>query len=192
MTNYKLRSKKIKIILIALALFFISKVYAEPVYYSFGVNKVQGEAWEKGIIDTRQVIKSDQIGEAGEVELLVPEDGYYQLYIHLYHEWEKYCPYLFFNAIDSKSHREQGYIYSEYRWYLSPGQGRWEFRAPSAAPLWYFHKGLIQLKFWLESKDTCWNQVDVPAEAFVAIDQFILIPVVGKDKKSSYHPKNVE
>ena len=192
MTNYKLKSKKIKIVILALIFVFIPKVYSEPLYYSWGVDTVEAENWKNDVIDGREVIKTDQIEKFAEVRIAVPETGDYQLYIHLYHQWQNHCPYLFFEAVDSYDQNYKSYIFSEHRWYLKPGQGRWEFRTPSATPFWHLNKGELKLKFWLEAKDNCWQQNDVEVESFVAIDKFILIPVNVKENKFSYHPKDLE
>ncbi len=165
---------------------FSSVCYTENSYYSVAAIDALG-GWRKDKIDDKDVILTDKADTKGYIELEVPEDGFYQLYVSLYHSWRKYCPFLYFEVIDSKGKFYSSYIFSEPRWYLERGRGRWEFRSPTACPFLYLAKGKLKIKFWPESKKSCWDQKEAPMEGEVAIDKFVLIRV---DKEKMIH-KNI-
>ena len=142
-------------------------------------------SWEHEQLDKREVISTDQAKNAATVLIDVPNDGNYQLLVSLYHNWREYCPFLYFKAKDSQGFIFSDYIFSESRFYMPIGKGRWEYRSPSASPYWYLHKGRAKIKFWVESKNDCWEGRDMPMEAKVYIDKFLLILL---DEEQMMHP----
>ncbi|MFH2136960.1 MAG: hypothetical protein ABII88_00440 [Candidatus Omnitrophota bacterium] len=163
------------IIALFLVLLAVSGTLAEPQSYSFAAIKANG-AWDKAKIDDREAIITDKAKANAYIKIEVPQDGIYQLYIGLYHNWRKFCPYLYVEAVDSNRKKFSGYVYSEPRWYMEKGQGRWEFRSPSATPFWRLTKGEMKIKFWLVAMNSCWEHKEVEVEDLVAVDEFVLIP----------------
>ena len=140
----------------------------------------QGE-WVHGQLEGRDVISTDEEKNVATVYIDIPQSGHYQFMVSLYHRWVKYCPFLYFKVIDSKGSSFSDYTFSEARFYLNPGQGRWEYRSPSASPFWYLSQGRAKIKFWIEAKNDCWEQKTVSMEENIFIDKFILIEVdMGK------------
>ncbi|MBU1044849.1 MAG: hypothetical protein KJ915_10690 [Candidatus Omnitrophica bacterium] len=166
-----------KIIIICgfvLVLFSGKALKAEQDSYNFPVENCSGN-WDKQTIEGKKVISTNVSGKIAQIDLIVPEDGYYQLYISLYHCWQEFTPFVFFKAKDIKGKRFEANVFSEPRWYLDPGQGRWEYRCISGNPYWQLSKGILSVKFWIGSRLSCWeddNQTSV--ESFIAIDCFIL------------------
>lgn len=168
-------------------IYFLRFSLAAAMEQSFSTVDATG-SWQKGQIGNKYVILTDMANSVEHIDIHVPEDGFYQLYISLHHNWKKYCPFLYIEAVDSKRKKYCGYIFSEPRWYMKSKAGRWEMRSPSAGPFWYLHKGRLKLKFWLESKSSPWERKDSPMEAQVAIHNFILLRI----NKSKMEQENTD
>ncbi|MCP4649211.1 MAG: hypothetical protein GY853_03900 [PVC group bacterium] len=169
------------IIFLILICVFANIVFADQDYYSFSAISAKG--WEREVIDSKEVITVDSSLETGYIDLDVPQDGNYQLYISLFHEWREYTPFIYFEVVDCKKKRYSGYLFSEPRWYFLPGEGRWEIRASSADPFWFLHKGKLKVKFWVGARNSCWDNKETGIEGKVAIDRFMLIPVNMHNKE---------
>ncbi|MBU4478025.1 MAG: hypothetical protein KKH34_02910 [Candidatus Omnitrophica bacterium] len=156
-------------------------VFAGQSYYVYSAQDTCG-AWQKGKIGEKETIFTDRADVYEYMELEVPESGYYQVYLSLYHNWRKCCPFLYCKLIDSKGKSYLNYVFSEPRWYLEEGQGRWEYRCLSAEPYWYLHKGNVKIKFWVQAKKSCWEREDVLMPSSLAVGEFVLIPVDTEEK----------
>ena len=161
-------------------------LHAEQSFYSFPATDAKG-SWQIGKIGDKNVILTEKANEKGYITIDVPKDGYYQLYISLYHSWRKYCPFLYIDVVDSKGKHYSNYTFSEPRWYLEAGKGRWEFRSPSAFPFWHLHEGKLKMEFWLVSKNSPWVLRRASVEGEVAIGKFVLIPI-EKNKMIQMNP----
>ncbi|MFH1061646.1 MAG: hypothetical protein V1747_02010 [Candidatus Omnitrophota bacterium] len=151
-------------------------VYAAEQPLTFLIKNSTGD-WEKVLLDDRQAIATDKSNAVQTLNIDIPEDGYYQLYISLYHQWRKYCPFIYIKLTDAQGKHYYNYVFSEQRWYLPHGQGRWEYRSPSAEPFWKLRKGKAKIRFWADSKNSCWEQKTMKMEGKIFIDKFILIEV---------------
>jgi len=173
--NYQIIFKNIVLIIIV-ASCFSADVKAQEMMYSFDIKDAQG-SWEHAKLDARDVISTIKAKNIATVYIYVPKSGNYQLMVSLYHRWRKYCPFLYFKVKDSRGRFFSDYIFSENRFYMPAGKGRWEYRSPSASPYWYLNEGLAKVKFWVEAKNNCWEGKDVPMEGKIFIDKFVLISV---------------
>lgn len=174
--------KSILIIICIISVSFDAKAQEMP--YSFDLKDAQG-GWTHAQIEGRDVILTDKAQNIATVYIDIPRSGYYQFMVSLYHRWRKYCPFLYFKIIDSRGSSFLDYTFSETRLYLKPGQGRWEYRSPSASPFWYLHKGRAKIKFWAEAKNDCWEGKDTFMEAALFIEKIVLLPVNKKLMKQS-------
>ncbi len=156
-------------------------VFAGQPYYDYSVNKAWGE-WQKGRAGEKETIFTDKADVYEYMELEVPHSGYYQVYLSLYHNWREYCPFLYCKLIDCKGKTYLNYVFSEPRWYLPAGQGRWEYRCLNAEPYWYLHKGKLKISLWAQAKKSCWEVEDVSMPSSLAIGGFVLIPVDTKKR----------
>jgi len=173
--NYRIIFKLI-ILSILLVLCSSLNIEAQNATYHFDLNGAQGQ-WEHVQLDGRDVICTDTKNKTASLNIDIPEAGCYQLMVSLYHEWRKYCPFLYFKVTDSKGSSFSDYTFSEQRFYLEPGKGRWEYRCPSASPFWYLAKGEAKVKFWVEAKNDCWEGKDVPMEGKIFVEKLVLILV---------------
>jgi len=164
------------ILFVISAICFSVNAIAEENIYSFDLEDTQG-SWIRSQLDTRDVISTDKAENIATVYINVPQNGYYQFMVSLYHRWRESCPFLYFKIIDSKGTRFSDYTFSENRLYLKPGIGRWEYRCPSASPFWYLHAGEAKVKFWADAKNNCWEGRTVPMEGEIFVEKFVLITV---------------
>ncbi|MFH2145770.1 MAG: hypothetical protein ABII75_07065 [Candidatus Omnitrophota bacterium] len=181
--------KKLKIIFTGIIFIYLFPFlcYAEQEYYSFPAASAQGE-WQISEVEDTKVLLTNKADVKGYLDMEVPREGCYQLYVNLYHEWKKSCPFLYIEALDSKGKYHSGYLFSEPRWYLKEDGGRWEMRSPSAIPYWRLPRGQLKIKFWIEAKSSCWEQKKTDMEEEVILKNFIIIPI---DEKSMLQ-KNID
>ncbi len=147
-----------------------------------GARNIQG--WEHSFINGTAVAMGDSASEVGKVSLEVPADGAYQLFVRLYHDWRNNIPFVYFIGKSSMTGRIYGgSFFSETRWYLPPGIGRWEYRS-FGPEFWDLKKGPLEIEFWLESVTDCWTQKTGQIEGKLALAEFRLVPVVGGIRKT--------
>lgn len=173
--NYQIIFKRI-ILVIVLAACLGFDARAQEMLYSFDMKSAQGR-WVHAQLDGRDVISTDKEKNKSTVYINIPQSGYYQFMVSIYHRWREFCPFLYFKIIDSKGNSFSDYTFSEARFYLKPGEGRWEYRSPSASPFWHLNEGRAKIKFWVDAKNDCWEGKDVPMEGEIFIEKFVLIPV---------------
>ena len=125
----------------------------------------------------KEVIATDKAEAKQTIEIDIPEDGCYQLYVRLYHEWRECCPFVYIKIVDSKYKSYSNCLFSETRWYMPQDQGRWEYRSPSAEPFWSLHKGRAKISFFVKAVNSCWENKTVSMEGRLFIDEFILVRV---------------
>jgi len=143
--------------------------------------EAQGE-WQKGIVLDRKVIFTNKNRAASKIMFEVPQEGDYQLYVYVYHNWRKYSPFIFFEAKDAKGAVHKGYMFLEHCWYLgSEDKGRWLIHSPSAEPFWHLSRGRLFLRFWVQGMSSMWSDREVEMEDIVAIENFFLAPVITKN-----------
>ncbi|MFH1460416.1 MAG: hypothetical protein ABIG64_08650 [Candidatus Omnitrophota bacterium] len=181
--------------ILTISIIFISfnrYLYAENLFYPFDARDITGK-WQESVIEQDEVIKTASLKTKGKIQLNIPEDGFYQLCIELYHNWHKFCPFIYFNTRDSQGKTFSDFLFSEKRWYLPENSGRWEMRALSANPFWFLHKGELNIEFWLESKQSCWDKQDKEIEGEFYIKRFILVKVDMLEKSDkNFQTKNLE
>ena len=178
--------KKILVLIITIInITYAYLLYAEKLTYEFSTAQAKGD-WESVVIDSKQAIMTDQADSVAKIEINIPEEGLYQLCVSLYHQWQKDCPFIYFQVVDARGKRYSGYIFSERRWYLVPGQGRWEERCLSQNSFWKLSKGTAKIKFWPKANNSCWEQKEIEMNRYIYIDKFILYKV-DKEKMIQMH-----
>ncbi len=139
--------------------------------------------WEKGVILEREVIFTKRNDTTSEIYFNIPGEGDYQLYAYVYHNWRKYSPFIYVEAEDSQGIRHTGYMFFEQCWYLDKDQpGRWLMHSPNAMPFWHLPKGKLSLTFSACGKKSIWDSRDVDMEDKIAIETFILAPVINNQR----------
>ena len=139
--------KKTFFILFIIYFLCLSSGFCEDGQFSvFPANDSAGK-WEKVMFGEKEVIATDKAEAKQTIEIDIPEDGCYQLYVRLYHEWRECCPFVYIKIVDSKYKSYSNCLFSETRWYMPQDQGRWEYRSPSAEPFWSLHKGRAKISF---------------------------------------------
>lgn len=139
-------------------------------------------SWKKRLICNRKSIITNKKEARAYLEFDIQTDGYYQLYVSIYHNWKKYWPYLYVKAVDCKGYEYTGFLFSEPRWYLNYNIGRWSMHTVNTNPFWYLHKGKLILEYHAESMISNWRQDEAPMEDIIAIDKFFFIPITDKDR----------
>ncbi|MBI4846214.1 MAG: hypothetical protein HY810_07065 [Candidatus Omnitrophica bacterium] len=168
--------KYISLVFIAGLVFNNCIVYAQETNFRFPANVATG-SWQVSEIEGKEVITTAESDAFEQINIMVPKEGNYQLYVSLYHRWIEFAPFLYARIVDSKGKVHHSYVFSEPRWYLEKGQGRWEYRCFSAEPYWHLPKGRLKIKFWVKAKRSSWKQDDVPMPADISIGDFVLVPV---------------
>ena len=123
------------------------------------------------------------------LNLDIPWEGNYQLYINIYNDWKKYTPHLAIDLSDSKENRYTTEIIPERIWYhLGRGQeGRWMIYSPSAVPFWHLDKGPCKLKLTLSAIKSCWKKKKVlHKKDNIYISEILFVPVADMSKTNFF------
>jgi hypothetical protein len=147
--------------------------------------------WEKVDIDGQPAIAADEKHIEQHISIDIPENGDYKIYLNIFHSWQKYCPFIYFEVVDSKGKKFDGHVFSEHRWYLEKGRGRWEYRSLSPKPFLSLHKGKAKITVWLDARQECWVKKPVPIQGKLYIKELILLEV-GKNPINHKNPGHKE
>lgn len=167
---------------ILFSLVISSKSLAEIPLFVEAVN-ARG-AWQKGLVTARKVVFTDQLGVVSEIDTNVPREGRYQLLAYVHHNWRNRnaFPAIYLEAVDSKGDKHRGSHMIENIWYLEKDDpGRWFFVSLSENPYWELSEGKLNLKFWIEGKESPWEDKEAPLESAVSVYAFLLLPILEDD-----------
>ncbi|MDD5044670.1 MAG: hypothetical protein PHU91_04960 [Candidatus Omnitrophica bacterium] len=148
--------------------------------------------WVKGVVADRKAVIARESGAISEIEIQVPRQGRYNLLVYVYHNWKKFSPCIYVEAVDSEGKKHFGSHRIENCWYLKePGQGRWFMVSLSDNPWWVLPKGNLTIRFWAKGCALdAGKGTEVPMEGDIAIERFFLVPVVDELAVSIINPES--
>jgi hypothetical protein len=138
--------------------------------------------WEKGLVTNRKAVFTDKPFVVSEIQANIPISGRYQIFAHVYHNWRRFFPCIYMEAIDSEEKEHKGSHKIENIWYLNGNEkGRWFFISLAENPYWDLPKGKLSLKFWAAGKKSGWDNSEVPMEGRIYIENFFIVPVLNTE-----------
>lgn len=157
--------------------------FAEDFLVVHAINS-EGE-WQKGEITSREVVFTRQVKAVSEINVDILSYGKYQLLAYAHHNWRKYAPCIYIEAVDSKGQIHKGEACIENCWYFKEKEpGRWFLVSfLKNEPYWVLPKGKLKIKFWIDAKKGIWDETAVNPEGDVSIESLFLFPVLEEGSK---------
>lgn len=195
--------KLIKLLLLV-TLFYIAA--GDTIAVSEVIKFTPSGEWGQMLICGRQAVYNHNSVPLTGIKTDILKQGNYQLFAYVYHNLRTSCPVFFLEATDSAGNIYRGSHVVENIWYLGDEQsfGRWFFISLTDGTYWELPKGKLELKLWVEARDSSWeDSCQAALNDFVGVDSIFLIPVIddsfqqaplspesgrGTWQKSYYHP----
>lgn len=142
--------------------------------------------WKRVTVTGREAVSTNKTLARSEVKAYVAEDGKYQLFAYIHHNWRKAIPRVLVEVVNDNGLLFQGFHRIENIWYLDrDSPGRWFMACLTTEPYWNLPKGELTIRFWAESQEGVWDTAKAAMEGDIAIDKFFLIPAQGAGKELS-------
>ena len=166
--------KPIKIFLFLLVLSFCGAEYgsAQRFYYDY---RDTGGNWQTSSVGNRIVLVADQSGQKGYVDIAIPENGYYAIYMYMMHRWNDSWPVIETRTIQNNQKVNKGYICTEPGYYSHRGSGRWLAKSINSTDS-FFHKGKARIEFELQSRKRIRKKQKAAIEGKIYLWCFIVVP----------------
>ncbi len=167
--------KSVKIFFFLWVFTFSGAAYGSAQRFYYDYRNIGGD-WRTSIISNRIVLVADQSGQKGYVDIVIPENGYYAVYMYMMHRWNDRWPVIETRTIQNNQRVNKGYLFTEPGSYSHQGRGRWLVKSIDDGAASFFHKGEARIEFELQSRERIRKKQKATIEGEVYLWCIIVVP----------------